>query len=145
MNWGKGITIFYICFMAAMIFMVIKSAHNPSDLVQENYYQKDLTYEDFRQKREKGKQAADHVDINYDSRKRSLAIQFNSSIVSPKGKVMLFRPSNKAYDQSYPLKVEADGYMGIDLPRNLPGGLWRVFLDWESNGEAFYLEQQVIL
>lgn len=145
LNWGNGIAIFYICFMIAMIFMVVKSAQNRVDLVQENYYEKDLNYEAFRQSRANAKAMVDPIQVSYLAKERHLSISFPSAMQNAIGEIALFRPSNKYMDKKYHLKLDDQSQMTISLPPDMRKGLWYVKVDWIHQDKSYYSEQSIVL
>ena len=62
-NWGTGIGLFYVVFVVIMVSMVMFSARNNIDLVQEDYYEKDLNYESFRLARENSRKEIYQVNL----------------------------------------------------------------------------------
>ena len=143
-NWGSGIAIFYSLFVLVMIFMVIKSTQNKSHLVQENYYNKDLNYESFRQKRENASTLDTPVGIKYISKQNSVELEFPQEMSEVSGKVTLFRPSNKFLDKTYVIKLDNSSKMNIPLEKQMPGGLWKVQVDWETQGKKYYTEENLV-
>ncbi len=145
LNWGSGIAIFYVCFMAAMIGMVIKSTYNQTHLVVENYYQKDLNYEAFRSKRENAKRLKNDISIAYDSQSKQIEVKLPAHMVSASGTITLYRPSDKHHDRVIGLKLSSEAKMNIPIQSNMARGLWTVQLDWEDRGKAFYTEEQIVI
>ena len=45
MNWGHKIIAVYVVFIAGMIFLVFKSSRQNIELVTEDYYAKELVYQ----------------------------------------------------------------------------------------------------
>lgn len=146
LNWGSGIAIFYVCFMAIMIFMVIKSKQNTVHLVQENYYQKDLDYEQFRAKRQNASALTESIQIQYNSSKQSVTIVFPEQMKTSTGKLTFFRPSNKYMDKIFKLELDKQGSMLIPInPKTIPSGKWNIQVDWESEGKLYYKETTVVI
>lgn len=145
MNWGKGIAIFYSCFVVVMIFMVVKSSQNNVHLVQENYYEKDLNYEAFRQKRQNASNLQKPVVIKYNPSVKNIEFTFPETMVEASGKIALFRPSNKHLDQSYDILLDEDARMHIGIKDNIQKGLWYVKIDWKHQGKKYYSEESIIL
>ena len=143
-NWGSGIAIFYSLFVLVMVFMVVKSTQNKTHLVQENYYNKDLNYESFRKKRENAKALKKPVTIKYRAKENTVQLAFPSDMASATGKVTLFRPSNKYLDKSYTIDLDEKSKMDIPLEKHMPGGLWKVQVDWEAQGEKYYTEENLV-
>jgi hypothetical protein len=145
LHWGNYIAIFYICFMGAMIFMVIKSTQNKMDLVQENYYQKDLDYENFRSKRQNSTVLTNQVSVHYSTASKSIELSFPEEMKTLTGKLTLFRPSNKQLDKTFILKLDQQSKMSIPVDGDIPPGLWKIQLDWEAQGDNYYKEEAIVI
>ncbi len=145
LNWGSGIAIFYLCFMAIMIFMVIKSKQNTVHMVQDNYYQKDLAYEKFRKSRENATLLKSEVALQYQSEAGILEVTFPERMRSLVGTITFFRPSDSNMDQVFKLKLDEEDKMLIPIDDSFPKGRWRIQLDWENDGLQFYKEETIVI
>ncbi|MFT5167750.1 MAG: hypothetical protein ACI8P3_002988 [Saprospiraceae bacterium] len=145
LHWGNYIAIFYTCFVCAMIFMVFKSTQNKMDLVQENYYQKDLDYESFRSKRQNSTELSEQVSVSYSIANKAIELSFPEEMKTLKGKLILFRPSNKLLDKTFLLKLDKHSKMSIPVDGDIPPGLWKVQLDWEAQGSNYYKEESIVI
>lgn len=145
LNWGQSIAVFYSIFVALMILMVVKSTQNRVHMVQENYYEKDLNYESFRQKRENGFTVDKNILVEYYKNNHSLAIKMPADINNIEGDLTLFRPSNQFMDKKYTLKLDNDGIMRIDLDRAIAKGKWTIQIDWNDGQQSFYNEKYLVL
>jgi hypothetical protein len=63
LNWGTSIAIFYILFAATMVGMVIKSKTYDHSLVTDDYYAKDLAYQQHYDKLANAKALATDLSI----------------------------------------------------------------------------------
>lgn len=144
-NWGSGIAIFYTLFVVVMILMVVKSSQNKPRMVQKNYYEKDLNYEAFRQKRENGDKVKDLIDIQYQAGLNKVKISFPGNLQNIEGNVVMFRPSNEYLDKSYPLKLDSMGDMFIPLDKNTARGQWKLQIDWTTSDQEYYNEEVIII
>ncbi|MGA0283522.1 MAG: FixH family protein [Saprospiraceae bacterium] len=145
LNWGSGIAIFYSLFVVVMIMMVVKSTQNKAHMVQDNYYKKDLNYEEFRQKRQNGMAYKNLLNINYDQSDRLILISFPKQMAEAKGELKLFRPSNQYLDKNYPIRLDSNGKMFIQIEDNMVRGKWRVMLDWHFAGTNYYNEETIVI
>jgi len=144
-SWGTAIAIFYSFFVIAMVSMVIKSTHNKAQMVQENYYDKDLNYESFRQKRENATRMSEPVNIEFAASTKHVQIDFPNNMKTATGQVSLFRPSNASLDQTFPIQLTEEGSMQIPIPADMINGLWKVQVDWKSEGVAYYKESVITI
>ncbi len=145
MNWGKGIAIFYSCFVLVMLFMVVKSSQNNVHLVQDNYYEKDLNYEAFRKKRQNASDLKKPVVVKYNPSIKNIEFTFPDNMAEASGKIALFRPSNKHLDLSYDIHLDKNARMHIGIKDNTEKGLWYVQIDWKHLGKEYYSEESIIL
>jgi len=143
-NWGWGIAIFYTSFVVIMIGMVVYSTQNKVQLVQEEYYNKDLNYEAFRQKRQNADQLNKELQINYIASLEQLELIFPEKMKINEGTLTLFRPSNLYQDQK--IRIQTDENNQMTLPTNkLSKGKWKIQLNFESEGKAYYKEEVIAL
>ena len=144
LNWGYSIAIFYAVFMVIMITMVVKASKQGVDLVQENYYEKDLNYEQFRESRALGAALKDQIQITMDSHSKSLEISFPKDHEVQSGTVTFYRPSSTGLDRNFPLELDKD-YNQVIPTTDLLSGLWRLQLNWNSNNKAHHLEKIITI
>ena len=45
MNWGYKIILVYVLFVAGIVFLVVRSSMENTDLVTSDYYEKELKYQ----------------------------------------------------------------------------------------------------
>ncbi len=144
LNWGSGIAIFYIFFMVIMISMVIRATQNKVELVQQDYYDKDLNYETFRESKQNTASLKENISIKFHHRDAEIQIVFPQSIKSVQGAVTLYRPSNTLLDKKLSIDLDEDNTMVIPTHR-LARGLWRVQLNWNSGDKSYYQEEIITL
>lgn len=128
-----------------MVSMVIKSFSFNSQLVQDDYYQLDLDYEDFRQKRENATLLKDQFVIKPDTKTREIYLQFPTWMSTVNGEVRLYRPSNQYLDKSYSIKVSESNDTTIKLDSALQSGLWNIHVDWKDQEKGYYYESTLYL
>jgi len=145
-NWGTGLVIGMLLFMGFIMFLVITMTTNDEyshDLVTEEYYERDLYY-----------QNEIDAETNYRSLgtaivgKRTQAgweLQFPAQVDASKakGKVILYRPSNKKLDSELPLVLDADGKMLIP-DAQLVDGIWRLLISWEQDETAYLYKETIV-
>lgn len=138
-NWGHGIFVFYVCFVAAVVTALVASFSVDHSLVVEDYYAKDLAYQSQYTKTQNGLKS-DRVSINNDKENQALIIDFlNDEEI--KGSIDFYRPSDKSKDFKIEIEEKATS---VDTKKMLPGK-WIVKIDWTENGEPFYTEKMVYL
>lgn len=142
LNWGTGIAIFYTMFMIVMITFVIKSKSVDHSLVTDKYYEKDLQYQSHMDKISNAK--ALKTDLIIKQNEESVSFLFPKDLEVPKGEILFYRPSDNSKDLKIKIDPDLDKNIVINTDEFLPG-LWRVKVDWQAGGKAFYKEQIITI
>lgn len=96
MNWGQKITIGFIGFVVFIIGMVTISMRTDFFLVEENYYEEELAFQDKIESRTNGTGWQKNVSIA--NEEEFIDINFEDAENVQSGKVYFFRPSNAELD-----------------------------------------------
>ena len=143
-NWGTGITIAIISFISFILYFVIKvqsDSKYDNELVVEEYYKQELTFEN---KMLKIQNAHDLKDkITFEKTSEGIIVKFPTSLDTSKiqGKVSLYRPSNQKLDSEITISLSDSQLL---IPKSsLVGGRWDISIDWQYDGTA-YLTQETI-
>lgn len=141
-NWGTGIFIVIVVFMAACAVFFIFANRQDNSLVESDYYAKGLKYEEVIQKRRNTAALKNLPLIQLD--KDMLKIKYPSELKgnAVQGTVYLYRPSDKKFDQFITLAF--DTAMVQQIPSViLHKGMYIVKLDWTMNGKSYYYEKEI--
>ncbi len=145
-NWGTGIVIAFVCFMAFILYFVIKvqTDHKyDNDLVVEDYYKHDAAFGSEMDKVQKAYDLNKRVTIKASN--EQVTIQFPESFDFKKinGKVSFYRPSNKKLDFDTPISLSSSSLL---IPKtNLVGGLWDISVIWTYEGKEFISKESVYI
>ena len=143
MNWGHKIIIVYGVFVGGMILLAYKSSRQNTELVTDDYYAKELVYQQRidQSKRTALLSAPVQVLIN----DRALSIHFPKDFAAKKisGNLTVYCPSNEKKDIHQQFSV-TDSEVNVTLPANYKG-LHYIKLTWETEGVNYYFEQKVII
>ncbi len=141
MDWGKGILLTIIVFVGFILTLVVISVRQDDiHLVTENYYEKELKYQD-QIDRESSAAGLDREVLVFDSEAKSMVLDLP---VGAKGNLKLFRPSDERLDQELLLDILQEGKTTVPLEK-LKSGYWKVQLTWTENGVDFYQEKKISL
>lgn len=141
MDWGKGILLTIIAFVGFILTLVVISVRQDDiHLVTENYYEKEIKYQEHIE-REKSAAGLDREVLVFDSETKSMLLDLP---VGAMGNLQLFRPSDARLDQEFPLDITEVGKTTVPLGK-LKSGYWRVQLTWTENGVEFYEEKKISL
>lgn len=141
MDWGKGILLTIIVFVGFILTLVVISVRQDDiHLVTENYYEKELKYQD-QIDRESSAAGLDREVLVFDAVSKSMVLDLP---VGAKGDLKLFRPSDERLDQELLLDILQEGKTTVPLEK-LKAGYWKVQLTWTENGVDFYQEKKISL
>jgi hypothetical protein len=143
MNWGHKIIAVYIVFVAGMLFLAFKSLNQNTDLVTEDYYAKELVYQ---QKIDEVKRTALlSAPVNISFVNHTVNISFPEDFTGKKitGQIDLYCPSDEKKDRNQAFTI-TDSMVTIMLPENYHG-LHYVKINWTVEGVNYYYEQKIII
>lgn len=141
MDWGKGILLTIIAFVGfIMTLVVISVKQDDIHLVTENYYEKEIKYQD-QIDRESASARLDREVLVFDAQSKSILLDLP---VGTKGSLQLFRPSDARLDQELILDITEAGKTSVLLDK-LKSGYWKIQLTWTEDGVEFYQEKKINL
>jgi len=145
-RWGWGIAALYGGFVLFILVIVGYASMQRFDLVDRDYYDRGLAYEDQLQRINRTRALPDQPRYEYSGASNEIVLHFPKSF-SPdavSGTITLFRPSTAALDFAVPLKLDTDLTQRLANPK-LVGGLWRAKLAWAAGGKEYYDEQVILV
>lgn len=144
-NWGTGIVIAIIAFISFIMFMVITMITDKGyeyDLVTEKYYQKELVFQQDLEAKRNAKNLPEKITVAKTT--SGLKIQFPSNF-NPKeikGKVFLYRPSNKSLDFEMPISISST-YLLVP-EEHLLGGRWNINVAFTHKNIEYSHQQELM-
>nr|AOR51183.1 hypothetical protein [uncultured bacterium pAM1] len=144
MNWGTWIVISFIVFAAGTFAMVYISMSTRVDLVTDDYYEKELRYQEHIDL-VKGTNALDG-QVTLDLTDAMVRLKFPNigTRDAYSGSIQFFRPSDKGSDFTLPVAV--DSSYGQSVPAALfSKGLWRVKMSWIVGNQHYYSELPLMM
>lgn len=144
MNWGYKILIVIIAFMIAILSMVFVAFRQTNDMLDENYYEKEMNYQSLID-------AAQNLNLVNDS----LLINQNESYVIvhvpitlisnfEKGNLTFLRIDDKRKDFTFDFKPNEEGILQIEKFKFIPG-TYKARMKWRNLGKDYYREQNLIV
>jgi len=143
-NWGTGIFIVIVLFILAVVAFLIYVSNLDIKMVEDNYYDKELAYQDRIDK-------LNNTDslpwkIYFKQEPGIIIIQFPQldTVLTPAGTILFYRPSDPEKDFSFPLQLNDSSLQVIDIT-GINKGKWVIKLDWEMGGKEYYYEEEVFI
>lgn len=141
MDWGKGILLTIIGFVALIITMVVISVRMDGiELVTENYYEEEIKFQDQIDK-ENSALNLDREVISYDAASKTILLDLPNGAT---GKLQLFRPSDSTLDEVLSFTATEEGKTAIPVYK-LKSGYWKFQLNWTDGEKDYYEEKKIDL
>ena len=142
LNWGHYIAIGFTLFVLLILSMVYRSFQHKNDLVSEDYYARELEYQNVIEKKKNAGKLDQDVVWTVDE--KGLNIQFPEGMDDLQGSVWLYRPSDKDMDVKTDISTDDSGRQMISMDILHPGK-YTIQVDWSSGGEEYYTEGVVFI
>ncbi len=143
-NWGTGILIAIIIFMAITVTTVIFLMNQKVDLVTDNYYAKEIKYQQQIDRMNRTNELGDGVAINSETNYVRIVFPKSSNEKNIKGTIQFYRPSDSAKDFTLPLILDSS-YQQLVPAKILEKGYWRIKLDWTQDSLDYYKESSFVI
>ncbi|WP_203255787.1 FixH family protein [Hyunsoonleella ulvae] len=145
LNWGTGIVLAFIGFIAFIMYFIVSMNINDKydhDLVSEDYYSEELKYQNDIDKLKNSKTLK--TNISYTKTADGLKISFPEDINYKEitGKLFLYRPSNKQLDFETAISL-SNSYLLIPDER-LVDGRWNIKIDWNYKGKSYLFKEPIV-
>ncbi len=143
-NWGTGITLFIILFLGACTWFFIYAQHQRIVFVEDDYYPKELKYEEKLQKMRNANELKDVFAIKVDQ--KNLAVKFPSDFkgIALTGTLLIYRPSDDGKDITVPVAIDTAMMQYFPVSR-LSKGKYIVKAEWIAAGKSYYKEQEIYI
>lgn len=144
MNWGKSIVLVFIIFAGIIITMVTISMRQEVNLVEKNYYEEEIAYQDQIDRIENFEKLEEKPSIKHAG--GILTISFPSLLYSSvdNGSIQLYRPSTSTKDKKYKIALDQSGVQNIPIS-SLEKGLWKIKLRWVSADKEYFTSQSIVI
>lgn len=138
MNWGWKIAIVYTTFVVMVMSMVIMASMKNVSLVEKDYYEKEIKYQDHIDKLKNTQALKDQFSAYYDNNNQQFKIHYNGYNGDPlDGEIRFFRPSDNRLDVKHRLSLNNNGDQVIELA-GLKKGYWVANLSWQFNDVKYF-------
>lgn len=139
MNWGYRIAIFFGAFVLITTGVTVYLMNQKVDVVTENYYEKELKYQDQIDKVTRTRALRESVEITNTG--KELIVKFPNLPDKNQSKdlISLYRPSDDSKDVKIPVLTDTSRTQVVGIDR-LAKGYWKVKINWTSGGSEYYYE-----
>ncbi len=133
----------YGLFVAGILFLVVKSSSQKTDLVTQDYYGEELKFQNRID--ENKNTAALSGKLNYEIKSGVMLIyfpkDFEGKIIS--GTAVIYYPADKNKDITVPFSTESSS-LAIKLPA-VNYGLHELQISWQAGGVNYYFSHKIFI
>ncbi len=140
MNWGKGIIIAMGAFMSFILFMVFTLMSKSTDLESEDYYKKEIEYEQEMNALKNASQLKVHAKIDLTEEYVVVVLPTKEDVSNVQ--IALFRPDNKKKDK---LLNENNSKTIMIAKNTLLKGRYNVAIKYEINGKKILQKEEIMI
>ena len=146
MSWGNKILVSFIVFVGILFTMVYVSVNTEFNLVEENYYEQELAYEDQIQRIKNHDRLDEKPVFKLDRRNLKAALNFPPAVADAlkEGTVHFYRSSTAKFDKTFELRLDENGQFQIDVSQ-FPIGAWKIKLNWNDSEKEYYKEIDFVI
>jgi len=127
MSWGKKIAVLYIGFVVMVISLVLWAMSKPIDLVTDNYYEKELKYQDDIDKINRTKNLPAGIKVTNSGETIEIKFPNKTDKVPGKDFIYFYRPSDPGKDFKVTVNEDSTGIQKISAVK-LSKGLWKIMI-----------------
>lgn len=140
MSWGNRVIIILVVFVAGIMTMVYISMQQTNEVIDSNYYEKELVYQDVINAKQNLLRLADTVAIQQNE--KNLVITFPQESVNgiESGKIEFMRLSSSKSDRSFELNKTNGAVYEVPVS-SFEKGWYKIRMSWKSAGIEYYHEQ----
>jgi len=142
-TWGHGILITLALIVIGFSTALIRSFDNEHQLVTDDYYAKELAFQEQIDKQSRA--IKDARDVTYQLGDSGLEISWLPAPTGAiTGEVSLIRPSDADQDVIQSITLNQDGVHTISQDL-LISGRYQLQVNWQENGSAYYREHTIYI
>ncbi len=140
MNWGKGIIIFMASFMTFILWMVFTLMSKNTDLESEDYYKKEIAYEQEIQAQRNANDAKEKVKVS--DNKDFIILQFPLEEKIDTVSVEFFKPNDKNGDKLF---AEVGTKTMMVEKKKLQKGVYLINIYYQIENKKFLQKEEIML
>jgi hypothetical protein len=143
-NWGHGIVAAFVVFAIGTFIMVYIAMTTKVDMVTDDYYEKELKYQQQIDMETRSKDEGKKLQIGFAS--DAIIVQYPAigDRSQYRGTIHLFRPSDRSRDMIVNIEIDSTYIQRIPASAMIKG-FWRMKITWSVGADEYYHEQPVML
>ncbi len=144
-NWGHGIILAFVLAVSGFLFLVFITTRERIDMVTEDYYPKELKYEDQIKKSKNYNALSQKVEVEIND--QQVVIQFPKEAgraEEVEGVVHFYRPSDKYLDIEEEIDLDS-AFSTIFSKGDFKEGKYELIIEWRVGEKDFLTKQDIYI
>lgn len=142
MSWGNKILITFLVFVAGMLYLVYRSMKTEFDLVEKDYYKKELVYQDVIDGTNRANQLSSAVSIRQNENGLLLTLPVEMKNKKPEGEILFYYPSDAKKDKHVKLQAGENATQLIPVTNIYPAA-YIVKINWTAGNNKYFVEKHI--
>lgn len=144
MSWGLKIILSFVIFAAGVITMVAVSINNDTELVTENYYEKEIRYQNEIDMQKRSLFLKNKIKISAERNEILISTDDRELAENLSGEIYFYRTNDSEKDFTEKIKFNSEGLQIINSA-NMSRGLWKIKLNLIYNSDSYFTEEKIFL
>lgn len=140
MNWGNKLLVTFIVFGLGMGYLVYRSMTTNFDLVEKDYYQSELRYQQVIDASNRTNELSSSVQINQSAEGIILQLPDEMKNKTISGEILFYCAYDKHKDKTFNLQTDAAAKQVFPLTSVQPGN-YSVKIKWTCEGKSYYSDK----
>jgi len=141
-NWGTGITIFALAFVAFILNLVFRCSKEQVELVSESYYSNEIRFQERIDRQSNLLESGEFVKLVMSPDSLDMFFPRFSGQTELKGTIHFFRPDESSKDFTVPVSTNGSYFQSVAIADLKPGN-WKVQIDFDAGGKPYYQEEKI--
>lgn len=142
MNWGYKILIVIVLFLAGMGFMLSVAMKQKNEMVDDNYYVKELHHQEQIDASKNLNSLSDKLLVNITTNHIQIQIPAAARNADVQGSVVFLRSSDQRLDKNYPLILDDNGMQKFESS-SFVRGQYTLRVSWKNGDKSYYYEERI--
>jgi hypothetical protein len=143
-NWGTGIVLAMLIMVSGMIYLVSIAVRQDYDLVDKDYYQKSITYQQHIEKMRNNNALTEKIKFELSEASLKLTFPNLTTFQEYSGEIHFYSPVAEKRDMTLKINLDKNYVQNIDL-KSLTKGRYTVKIDWNAGGTGYYQEEEIVI
>jgi hypothetical protein len=143
-NWGTGIVIALVVMIGGMTYLVSIAVRQDYDLVDKDYYQKSVNYQQHIEEVKNTSALAERIKLDQSADTLKISFPKLGNVQEYSGEIHFYSPVEEKRDETIKMKLNDNFNQSIGL-KSLKSGRFTVKIDWSVGKTSYYQEEEITL